>query len=367
MEMQLWKWLNTTALMAPEGEGNGGKPATPEPDKGSASNPVEYGFQDDMGDTPATDFVIEDGPTKAETVDTKEAREAAEKAANKGDDTAKGGDGDSTVKAGQGDDTAKGSEGDDDPDDLSKLPKGVRRRLERAQRQRDAAVAEAEQLRKDATKPKADDDPAGIENKAPADPPNAADFDDYEAYLEAKALYDKGKKAPPKKAAEPAKPAAEPKAEEKPAAPAKPDTEVVEAITAIGAEMKADHAELWGKVTADGNPLGLTITRDMLIAISDADNPATVLQALADKPELSKEIAKLPASQQIRRITKLDTGAAEPAKDGDKPAPKLSNAPPPITPGSGKGKGEIDPIKDFTTFEREREAEETGRGGIGEW
>lgn len=360
--MQLWKWLNSTVLMAPDDEGGTdagkadklGGPPSGEADKGSTANPVEYGFEDAAFDGGPTDFVVEDGPSKSEKVDSKATREADEAAAA-AEDTTKAGEADDTVKAAAADDKKKSDPGEEDDD--SQLPKGVRRRLERANRQRDAALAEAEDLRKQVKK--ADDDPAGINDKTPVEAPNAADFDNYEDYLEAKALYEKSKSNPkPKVESKKADP--EPKKEER----AKPDPEVVEAISAIGEEIGSKHADLWGKVTANGNPLGLQITRDMLLAISDADNPATILQAMADNPALSKEIAALPARQQVRRIAKLDT--AEPpkkeAKKADpKPAPKLSEAPEPITPGTGQGKVDGDPISDFTSFERQREAEETVR------
>lgn len=364
--MQLWKWLNSTALYAPEGEGDGGGK---EPDKGTAANPIEFGFADDLGNMADSDsFVVEDmGNPDAKPGDHVKAAEGdgtttggeGDEEEEGDDDTAKGGDGDDTVEGGNKK-PKKDAKADDDEDPDSKLPKGVRRRIARANAQRDAALAEAEALRK--AKPKADDDdPAGIVNKGEA--PNAADFDNYEEYLDAKKLFDQGKS----KKAEPAK-ADDKKAADTDKDKAKPDLEVVQAITDIGDEIGETHADLWAKVTHQSNPLKLTITRDMLIAISDSDYPGEVLQALADKPELSKEIAGLSPAKQMARIVKLDKAPAGGKDKGDdtqgggaQPGKKLSSAPEPIKQGGGRQQGEVDPIKDFSDFERSRNEEESKR------
>lgn len=249
-------------------------------------------------------------------------------------------------------------------DDGNPLPKGFKRRLERANRQRDAVQRELDELKAKGTDaPKAEDKAKDV----PTEAPNAADFDDYEDYLEAKTLFEKSKGKPKEKA----------KAEEKPAGqadPAKPDAEVVAALESIGGLVTEVLPEVWKQVTDPANPLNLAITRDMLLAIDEADNPDAILKAFVDKPALSEEIAKLSPRAQILRIAKLDVpltaeqkkaAPAAKAKDGAPAAPKkVSAAPDPIDPLKGKA-APTKAVEDmsFAEYEAHRASEDKAKPG----
>jgi len=237
-----------------------------------------------------------------------------------------------------------------DGEDETKLPQWVQDRLAREKRKTARVEAELEATRK-APAPKADAAPA-----APAEAPKAADFEDFEEYMEAKTLYDKSQKAP--------------KAKDAPAPKADPATDAMRvqiagAIGEINAVLKDALPELHQIVNDPANPKGLKITPSMVLAISETDNPAAVLQAFADNPALSVEIAGLPEAKAVARILKLDKPpAAAPAPKGGQQQPtvppkKLSDAPAPVAPLDGTNR--VPPSyeeADFNTFEQQRRAEE---------
>jgi len=262
---------------------------------------------------------------------------------------------------------AKAAPADDDTeldDNGNPLPKGFKRRLERATRQRDAVQRELDDLKAKQA------EPAKVEDKAkdaPTEAPNAADFDDYEDYLEAKTLFEKSKGKPKEKAKTEEKPA--PKADD-----AKPDAEVVAALESIGGLVTEVLPDVWKQVTDPANPLNLAITRDMLLAIDEAENPDAILKAFVDKPALSEEIAKLSPRAQILRIAKLDVpltdaqkkaAPAAKAKDGAPAAPKkVSQAPEPIDPLKGKA-APTKAVEDmsFAEYEAHRASEDKAKPG----
>lgn len=304
---------------------------------------------DDVGWDQTTDVKsIEDTGNKAPAKDDEDKGTGVRKTGERmpADDKAK----DAPAKKADEDD----GEGDDDkPGDDEKaddLPDGVKRRVARANRQRDRLAIENEELRKQlAAKPadKAKDEPA------PA--PKAEDFDDYEDYLEAKKLHDKP--APKKE---------EPKPETLPAL----DDDTARQLKGARDELQATlvdagHADLFASV----GKLDINVTPDMVMALSDPDaieHPESVLQAFLDKPDLANEIAalKTPAAR-MKRLAQLDKpyvkAAAKADEDKGKPAPKRdSGAPPPIdeTNGNARGAKSYDSLS-FHEFEEVRNSEET--------
>lgn len=249
---------------------------------------------------------------------------------------------------------AKGKDGEnDDDDDTGELPEGVKKRVARANRARDrekeradTAEREAETLRKQLAER---DKPADDAKVAP----KAEDFDDYEDYLQAKKEFE-------------AKPKPEPKKDEpKPAddKSQKPDREVVTAVAEVKALLTdAGHGDVFDKIVEAGEKV--PVPRDVVIALADPeafDHPESVLQALLDDPERAVKLAQMTPAARMKRLVAFDQPYKAPAKGEErgKPAPKLSEAPPPIdqTNGNAKGAVNLDALP-FEEFEKVRNAQE---------
>ncbi len=236
-------------------------------------------------------------------------------------------------------------------EDETKLPEWVQKRLQREKRATARVAAELDAMKRTpAVQPK----PVEAAPAAPAEAPKAADFEDFEEYMEAKALYDKSQKAAKDKPA----PKAEPNSPPSTASEAM-RVQVAGVIGEINAVLKDDHPELFKIVNDNTNPKGLKITPGMILAIGETDNPAAVLQAFADNPALSVEIAGLPPEKAAARIIKLDKPSAAAAPTQQQPLKKLSDAPAPVKPLDGSSR--VAPSyeeADFNTFEAARRAEE---------
>lgn len=208
---------------------------------------------------------------------------------------------------------------DDDSDLPDHLPKNIKRRVRRAQRQRDEANAELATVKARVAELEATQAP-----KVTAEP-DSSDFDSYAEWQTAHAAWKAEKDKPPAKV--------EPKADDAPEAAA-----IRGAVAEIKDAIADDHPELWATVI---NPATkINVSQDMLFAIAEAEHPESILQQFIDNPALSTEIAGLKTSAaQIRRIVKLDVpGAAKPAASAAPVVPprKTSSAPPPIEPIDGK-------------------------------
>lgn len=242
-----------------------------------------------------------------------------------------------------------------DAEDETKLPQWVQDRLAREKRKTARALGELEAARK-APAPQVTETTA-----APAEPPKSSDYEEWEDYVAAKALYEKSQKAAKDKPA--------PKLDLNDMPKPMPETlriQVAGAIGEINAALEA-HPELHKIVNDPTNPKNLKITPSMILAISETDNPASVLQAFADNPAMSAEIAGLPEAKAVARILKLDKpGAAKPAPapapKPQAPAPKLSTAPEPIAPLGGENRAAPSHEEaDFNTFEAQRRVEESAK------
>lgn len=222
----------------------------------------------------------------------------------------------------------KPAEKADEDDDL---PIGIKKRVARAQRQRDDAKRERDEFAEKAEQLQAIIDKLKKRKPAELDP---NDFETFEAYEEAK-----------KEAEEPVE------VEEQPR-----DVEFVEARGDLMEAVQAADPDLWAEATAmDGDkPKVQGITREIVIALADADDPTAALRALvAMDPAARAELSHL-SPRAVRREIK---GLAAPKRDdkGRFQAKKQSAAEPPITPESGGAPRER-PLSEvgFEEFERRR-------------
>lgn len=154
-------------------------------------------------------------------------------------------------------------------------------------------------------------------DKSKNDEPDPSDFDDYDDYLEAKAKHDK----PEKKDA----PKDQPKED-------KPSQEFVDAFEDVQDsfdEWRSKHSDFDDVIGADD----VSITEDMVIAMSEADDPGAIAYHLGKNKNEASRIAKLSPIRQGREIGKLEAKlSAEPVK----PTKKTTQAPAPIDPVGGK-------------------------------
>ena len=236
---------------------------------------------------------------------------------------------------------------DEKPD--GELPKGLAKRVARANRQRDKARDRIEEL--EAENKKLKDAAADEARKVEVvKEPNAADFDDYEAYLDAKKDWgnqelEKAKKPKPEKA------------EEKPQddGSVKLSTRESTARDDIIEYMKDDYPEILESV-ADNKDV--VITGRMLMALNEMDNPETMLQEFASNPELSVEIANSKsAASMAKAMMKFD----KPIKIADAPEEKggkTSKAPDPIAPQGGNTDHKVALSNNYAEFEKQRNEEE---------
>ena len=233
-------------------------------------------------------------------------------------------------------DTDKSAVSDNDDD----LPKGVKKRLARAARRQEDALARAEAAEKEAGElrskvaEKAEFDAQKLQEP---DPDDYADFEEYESakneYMCNKAVAVTAKED-----------AAKTKDNDTDSGN---DYELLDAIDDIKDDVSK---ELFAKV---GENKDMTITRSMVLAISESDDVEKVMNALAANPKLANEIAALPVHKQVLRIAKLD--AAKPTES----LTKNSNAPEPIDPvdGSDATKKSQDDMN-FSEYEADRNKQE---------
>lgn len=172
----------------------------------------------------------------------------------------------------------------DDPD--GEVPKGVRKRIQRAVRDRDVAVGRA----------------ANAEGEV-------------EALRARLAKYETPEQAAPRTEAAP-----------------KSDNSDFRAQVDDFIEDGLDKYEDFEEVTRD-NPRMRT-TQTMVKAMMDADNGVDIAYYLGQNPREARRISKLGETQQVREIVLLEKSLATPKASVK---PKVSSAPTPIEPVGGKG------------------------------
>lgn len=244
---------------------------------------------------------------------------------------------------------------DDAPDKTDKtddtadkeLPHGAVKSLERARRQRREAQAEAEALKAENARLKAES-----EARKKADKIDMNDFDTMEEYEAAVA---EAIKIP-----EPA---------------AQADGELAVAITDIREACEDLNPDLVDKMMDEG----FHISSDMILAVADDPDPGAIIEHFVANPAEREKILAMKPRAQERAIIRLgdrlarEQGASPaPAPKPADPAPpagrKASEAPPPIDPVGGRSPQTltIETAKTQREFEEAR-AREAGSGKFFDW
>lgn len=108
--------------------------------------------------------------------------------------------------------------------------------------------------------------------------------------------------------------------------PAQPQDPTVAYFQDIAADGKDKFDDFEAVMNASEAP----VSEAIIEAAAESPYGADILYHLAKNPALAQDIVKLSPAGQAREIGRLEAKLTAPA-----PKPKVSNAPPPITPGSG--------------------------------
>lgn len=206
-------------------------------------------------------------------------------------------------------------------------------RIEGKLAEKPAAQPETKQTAVDATDPE----------------PKIEDFDDYDKYARAVARWEVRQELAAEKAAK---------------AKADAETAAVEQRKALASKW-AENVKEFTKTAKDFNDVmeaasSLPVTPAMEQAILEEETGPAIAYHLAKHPKEVERIAQLSDIAAAREIGKL---AAKLAKAPEPPKPKITNAPPPITPVSKTAKTAVSNIydekvaNDFDAYEKAREAQ----------
>lgn len=236
--------------------------------------------------------------------------------------------------------------GDDRPEKGDDLPLGVKRRVARANRQRDDARRDAdeamEEIRRLTAKLSERNEAKAAPAKDEGDDLDPNDFPSHQAYLDAKA----GREARLSAGKKPEKD----EAPEKTAAP-KTMPGFTEALADLEEIVSAEDEGLWEQVSDPKTEI--VVTQPMVVALADSDDPTEALRALLGDPERAADIARL-SQRMIRREIRSLASAKPKSKitiEDEPPLPKgkaQSKAPPPPDPvktGRAAAAGRPDPSK----------------------
>lgn len=205
--------------------------------------------------------------------------------------------------------------------------------------------------------------PPESEAVAGTEEPEPDDFEDYNDYLDALTDYkaelkfaEKMKKAKPEEPKGDTEAADEPEVER--------DIELEDATDYLFdafADYRAKHDDFDDVVQA----ADLKITRDMVVAMADTDDPAGIAYHLGKNKDEAARIAKLTPLAQAREIGKLEVLLTQP-KPEIKPTPKKqTKAPEPIDPLKGGDASTKAPHEmDFAEYEQAMNEREYGRKGF---
>lgn len=253
---------------------------------------------------------------------------------------------------GKKEDAAKDAE--DTSAEKKRAPSRFQKRIDRkvkqaaaANKRAGAAEAENERLKKELEKSKAVKADKGEE-------PEPSDFDNYDDYL--KAMDDSNGKKPEEKP--------EPKAKEEPEKvnpEPESDEELDDALDDLEESFSAakEKYDDFDDVTGPNNK-ELIVTRDMVVAMSDADNAGDIAYFLGTNTDEARRISKLSTIAQAKEIAKLEIKLTK------KPAPasKATDAPAPIEPVGGSDATNKDPEDmSFKEYEADQRAK-SRRGGF---
>ena len=180
--------------------------------------------------------------------------------------------------------------------------------------------------------------------------PSPEDYDSYDDYLEALAEHKSGKASK-----------AEEKESQQSAQESEEDPDFDDAV-AVMSEHFTDAREKYSDFDEVALADDVPVTRDMMIAIADADEPGELAYYLGQNKAEAARIAELTtATAQARAIGKVE---AQMAKGGPKgPRKKTTEAPDPIEPVSGNSPPTRDPANmSFEEFEAQRNQQAQARG-----
>lgn len=249
------------------------------------------------------------------------------------------------------DSAGAGNQNDTAADDTgAEKPKGrFQKRIDRLTKQKAEAERRAEEAERKLQSQSSGD--AQSEGEAPTQEPDPSEFDSYDDYLDALAAW-KGSQSQnaEQSSDEPNEQQGGESSEDQ------PDQEVIEAMEDMEesfSEARKQHDDFDEVMQQED----LAVTRDMVIALADADDPGAVVYWLGKHKDEAARIAGLSPIQQARELGKLETTLDK------KPAKRTTNAPEPIQPVKGSSAQQKDEADmDFTEFEQARNQQSERRG-----
>ena len=243
-----------------------------------------------------------------------------------------------------------GDKTEPDADSSKELPMGAAKALERARRQRREAQTQAESLKAENARLKAQ---AEAREKA-----EKIDMNDFDTMAEYEAAVAEAMKVP------------------EPAPETQGDAELSLAVTDIREACEDVSPDLVDKMMDEG----FEISRDMVVAVADDPEPAAIIQHFVDNPAERDAILAMRPRAQERAIIRLGDQLARnrsgsptppPSDNADPPPPaprKTSSAPEPIDPVNSRSPQTvtIETAKTQREFEAARERD-LGAGKFYEW
>lgn len=212
------------------------------------------------------------------------------------------------------------------------LPEGMRKRIARANRQRDEAQADLAAL-----KAKGEDAPAKEEKEL-----NPDDFDSFDEFLTARDGKPETKKA-----------------EEK--APkyldGVPSADFQPVLADLKEKVETEDPDLWEKAASSKD---LTISAPLVMAMNEAENPAAILEHLVANPDESKKLSGMTPFGQAKAIAKLEGTVKAPTK-------KATSAPEPAETTQARGISPDKTLGEMSQKEFEKARNEQERGGGSHW
>lgn len=235
---------------------------------------------------------------------------------------------------------------DDDADGRS-LPTGVKKRIARANRQRDEALAEKERLAAEVERLRAEK--AAPDTSKPLNPDDYDSHEDYEAAVLAR--------AEAKKSAQPKEEPAEKLDEADAAFLAASRADFHKAQADVREAVDAYDPDLWDRIaTAD-----VRISASLVVSLSETEKAAELLEAITADPEMGKKLSGMTPFQQARELAKMEAGL------GKAPERKTTNAPEPFDAVKTGGRPAPRDLANLSQreYEERRNAEETSAVGGG--
>ncbi|MGM0614774.1 MAG: hypothetical protein ACQES7_04345 [Pseudomonadota bacterium] len=243
-------------------------------------------------------------------------------------------------------------------DDTGAKPKrGYQKRIDRLTKRAAAAERRAQELELKLKSGTGTDN--SNSQQAPASEPDPANYDDYDTYLSDLTAWQSGKGKTDQPASDD-KTAGDNKAEDKGEQEDPEYTDALEDIQEAFAESRKAYSDFDEVIGASD----LQITRDMVKAMADAEDPGMIAYHLGTNKDEASRIAALSPFAQAKEIGKLEASLAN-----KPPAPrkKTTEAPDPIDPVRGADSTTKAPADmSFDEYERTMNDREQ-RSGKGFW